>query len=415
MKSGILNYSILGSLLLFFCPSLFAQWEVVSSGTTQQLNEIIFPVADTGFVVGNNGTFLRTYDSGESWIQLDLGTTDHLNDIYFFNAQSGFVVGDNGFFAGTKDGGETWDITTLIDKEPVKLSSVFFTSSLIGYAGGSNDLIDGIIFKTTDGGISWDITDSSDSALDRDFTRIVFPVPDTGYAITRGMCLKSVDAGDTWFVTDTALVASGNMFSILEDAHFFSADTGFVVGWYSPFCGYTANGGENWTDQFVFNNQWYAIDFPSRQTGYMVGWGQLVKTIDGGQSWLDITSPLIASASIYAMSFINDSTGYTCGDNGLILRTNSGGVTSISDELLSSNVSVYPNPAAQDFLITFSNPASKTHTLFIYDSRGVLVHKAESITTSRVIIDRKNMPGGIYALQLIKDGRIVYTQKLILE
>lgn len=403
------------SLLVFICPDVYAQWEVVTSGTTQQLNEIIFPVADTGFVVGNNGTFLRTYDSGESWIQLDLGTTDHLNDLFFFNTQSGFVVGDNGFFAGTKDGGQTWDITTLIDKEPVKLSSVFFTSSLIGYAGGSNDLIDGIIFKTTDGGISWDITDSSDSALDRDFTRIVFPVPDTGYAITRGMCLKSVDAGDTWFVTDTALVASGNMFSILEDAHFFSADTGFVVGWYSPFCGYTVNGGKNWTDQIVYTNQWYAIDFPSRQIGYMVGWGQLVKTIDGGQSWLDITSPLIASSAIYAMTFINDSTGYACGDNGLILQTNSGGVTSISDEMLSSNVSVYPNPATQDFLITFSNPASKNHTLFIYDSRGVLVQKVDNITTSRVIIDRKNMPGGIYALQLIKDGRIVYTQKLILE
>jgi hypothetical protein len=38
----------------------YPPWEEQNSGTSQRINSIYFPNADTGFIVGNNGTILNT-------------------------------------------------------------------------------------------------------------------------------------------------------------------------------------------------------------------------------------------------------------------------------------------------------------------------------------------------------------------
>ena len=402
-------------LIFLFPVGVFAQWTQLTSGTTQVLNELIFPATDTGYVVGDEGTLLRTTDGGTNWTQLNISTTKNLNDIYFLDSQTGYVVGDSGFFASTVDGGSSWNSTYLNASGELNLNSVFFTSVLTGYAGGSVNFTQGIILKTTDGGINWTVTNTPVGSLDINYKRIVFPDPNIGYALSRGMCIKTIDAGSNWFVTDTNLVNSGGMFSILEDAYFFSADTGYIVGWYNPFSGYTVNGGTTWIDQLVLNNQWYSIDFSSPQTGYMIGWSQLVKTTDGGQTWWDITSPLIQLGGIYSMDFTDDNTGYACGENGRILKTTNGGITGIESLDFENKLSVYPNPSNGlvnikiDKVIFSENESSQVQLLDIC-GKVVFEHVLRE-NESRLEVQLNK---GMYFVKIENNGN-TYMEKLVIQ
>jgi photosystem II stability/assembly factor-like uncharacterized protein len=44
-----------------------ATWKAQTSGTSESLNEIFFLNATTGFVVGTNGTLLKTTDGGDDF------------------------------------------------------------------------------------------------------------------------------------------------------------------------------------------------------------------------------------------------------------------------------------------------------------------------------------------------------------
>jgi len=56
---------------IFHCA--IAQWTQLVSGTSNKLEEIFFPVADTGYVVGEAGTILKTTD-GTAWSPLTIGS-----------------------------------------------------------------------------------------------------------------------------------------------------------------------------------------------------------------------------------------------------------------------------------------------------------------------------------------------------
>ncbi|HSF88831.1 MAG TPA: YCF48-related protein [Saprospiraceae bacterium] len=393
-----------------------AQWTLLNSGTSESLNEIVFPVPDTGYVVGENGTVIRTVNGGEEWTALNPGTTKHVNDLFFFDAGTGVIVGDSGLYSITYDAGVHWSTTYLMPEQAVDLSSVFFTSSLIGYVGGRSNVSSGIILKTTDGGITWEETVTPSSLLDVQYKRIVFPTPDIGYALTRGMCMKTTDGGDHWHLTDSALVSSGGMFSILEDAFFFSADTGLIVGWYNGFSGYTTNGGQSWTDQMLSNNQWYSLDFPSRDIGYLIGWSQLMKTSDGGQTWRDETSSLISASIIYSMDFTNDHTGYACGANGVIIKTTSGGITNTEEISVADDLTIYPNPSDGRFHIELNkvfDQISTSSSILVYSSQGEKVAEAHGLQVPAQL-NLEEQPAGLYLLVLVAADK-QYTTKVLIQ
>ena len=48
----------------------FSQWTTLSSGTYNFLSSVYFPNATTGYVVGDSGTILKTYNAGTKWTAL---------------------------------------------------------------------------------------------------------------------------------------------------------------------------------------------------------------------------------------------------------------------------------------------------------------------------------------------------------
>ncbi len=93
----------------------------------------------SGWVVGNNGTILKTINGGEAWAAQPSGTTANLRDVHFVNASRGWAVGNGGVILTTTDGGATW--VAEPSGVTANLRSVFFVNETTGFAVGDNGTI----------------------------------------------------------------------------------------------------------------------------------------------------------------------------------------------------------------------------------------------------------------------------------
>jgi photosystem II stability/assembly factor-like uncharacterized protein len=113
------------------------------------LTSLDFPTSLSGWVVGADGTVLKTADGGVTWMKQrsggDLGIS---NEVCFTDATHGFVVGAQGLILHTDDGGDRW--TEKSSGTTSDLSDVCFIDRLHGWAVGW-----GVRLRTTDGGETW--------------------------------------------------------------------------------------------------------------------------------------------------------------------------------------------------------------------------------------------------------------------
>lgn len=185
------NLLLLLFAVLYGASSVFGQWELKSSGTTERLNDVFFPSLSLGYAVGEAGTVLKSTDIGETWIMLEVPTSQNLEAAFFLTDAHGFVVG-NEIMLETVDGGENW--TEIALPLTTHLMDVEFTSAAVGFCVG----IDGVLLKTVDGGVNWVVKDSDCS---RHLVNIQFPSEMVGYAVSLGYnwnFIKTVDGGETW-------------------------------------------------------------------------------------------------------------------------------------------------------------------------------------------------------------------------
>jgi photosystem II stability/assembly factor-like uncharacterized protein len=209
--------------------------------------------ANTCYIVGFTGTFMKTTNAGVTWTfnnlaGRDLGTTGQktsMYDAHFFNQSTGVAVGAGSgsapvFGSGivrTTNGGTTWDSVTVT---PFVTSAIFyqvyFMNNNTGYAVGTTTPK---LFKTTDAGLTWNgITTAPTTTLYDVYS------PDSLNIIvstTAGNVHRSTDAGATF----SAAISTG-VSATLYKMEFADANTGFVSGTVSAFR-YTTNGGLNWT------------------------------------------------------------------------------------------------------------------------------------------------------------------------
>lgn len=83
------------------------------SVTPRNLRSVYFDyeLGQTGFIVGDNGVILKTTDFGTKWEFKESGTTADLNYVEFDDRYRGWAFGKNGTILSTEDGGETWALS----------------------------------------------------------------------------------------------------------------------------------------------------------------------------------------------------------------------------------------------------------------------------------------------------------------
>src|ERR1700693_3516895 len=100
------------------------------STETSQLRQAFFlPSGQRGWVVGNEGTVLRTEDAGANWILVeDVPTSVRLCSVVFdADGLRGWAVGDAGTILMSVNGGASWTLATDVPTR-ARLHSVEFST-----------------------------------------------------------------------------------------------------------------------------------------------------------------------------------------------------------------------------------------------------------------------------------------------
>jgi photosystem II stability/assembly factor-like uncharacterized protein len=397
------------NLFLIIVFSVFVQnanaaWQHIDIPGNQSLNKGVFPDAMTGFVTGTNATKLwRTLDGGASWDSASFSA--QIADIHFIDADTGYVLtgfGSTQSLSITHNSGDTWNTFTLTLGVNY-FSAVFFVNSLKGILLSS----DNVVYVTSDGGATWvPVTSDYIMYTDKEYMQgdtIIFTGWDGTFAY-RGAVLRSYNAGISWefFTPDSN-------YTTFNGSGFIDGMNGYAVsnpGWgtYSALLLKSTNGGEDWQYLYGTNNISFEDVFMiNHQYGYICGYdsvgnGFILKSTDG-VSWLsDETEP-----NSLNKFYKGGNTLFVIGDNGVVMKNDN--LNSV-DELTSSKVNIYPNPANDYFRVDNENACE----LKMYSMDGKCV--MNRMLQANGVVYTNGMTPGIYMISIVDEsgkryGRIV--------
>ena len=393
------------------------QWLPQNSGTYDLLKSVCFPAADTGFVVGNYGTILKTTDGGSHWLPKNSETECDLKSAFFIDTDTGYAVGF-GFGCSkiikTIDGGENW-IPLEPDTIPYwhyKFFSVHFVDANTGYAVGSDysDFNDyGAILKTSDAGETWTRKYTGTNKYFYIYS-VFFTDLLNGYAVGNysnpnysSIIFKTTNGGETW--TSQSSGSTGSLFSI----YFTDSNTGYIGG-YPGLMLKTTDKGETWINQNIgASNGTYSLYFPNANTGYGTGYNNsIMKTTDGGINWT--SQPSGVTEYLTSVCFTDVNTGYAVGKMGTILKTTNGGGWGAGTEesyLKSKLIKIYPNPTFTH--ITIETPVQSQLSILNLNGKEVM---KQTITKPKTLVDISTLPNGVYFVR-VTEKRAVKVGKFV--
>lgn len=210
-----------------------------------------------------------------------------------------------------------------------QLFCVHFPSDSVGYVIGRS----GTVLKSTDKGNTWNpLTTELDGGL---FQSVYFLNDSIGFitGATYGKILKTVNGGSSWA---TVMVPTTNDF---YDIKFINDSIGLVVGYREIWK--TTDQGETWSSQYANQSLNFpvftSIEFLNADTIFIAGvdasTGRILKTTNGGMQWI---STSISPDMRFDVKFTNELVGYTTGNISDIFKTTDGGVnwSALSDPKL---------------------------------------------------------------------------------
>ena len=100
------------------------------------LNSVKFINENTGWVVGEYGTIMKSTNKGINWTKQISTTTNNLYSIYIIDELKSLIVGDNGTILSTTNGGINWNAYPNIFNS--NLRSVYFVNALVGFVACEN-------------------------------------------------------------------------------------------------------------------------------------------------------------------------------------------------------------------------------------------------------------------------------------
>ncbi len=318
-----------GSYAIYKTTDAGTTWFSQGDFGTGTFYEVKFFNALQGVAAGANGEVRYTTDGGTNWLSSNIG---YLSNLYalglvgFYGEGTPTVVaaGEHGAIASSEDYGATWfPVSTSVAQE--ELRRVQFVDASIGYAGGGSSLTAdslGQILKTTDGGQNWYLLNYNPKhrVYSMDWVDA-----NTGYASTRGPSgiFKSTDGGASFEMQSPGVATSTEIWYSIR---FANADTGYASGSGNNMVK-TTDGGATWlpvTTTFAATDVIYTLHVFDGQTVVAAGSGGKVRiTTDGGTTWITATG---GTNVIYDMEFVDATTGYTCGTSGSMRKTTDGGL-----------------------------------------------------------------------------------------
>lgn len=425
-------FSIIISLIFigyFFPPEgALAQgsWERVAIPTQQNLQSVFFTDSLYGWVVGDSGTILHTFNGGKNWAFQDSKTTNEIVDVFFLNRNLGWATAFNfssqpygTLLLKTTNGGTDWT-SQAYPENNLFMNCVLFLDSLNGWMGGSPHAI----VSTNNGGETWASAEVDTSTL------AFFPVlnikfydENYGYACggmfdIAGVTWRTSNGGEKWYAIDVEQAPADEVHQL----HLFDSikvmgaggdpDFGYGVGMLR-----TEDGGFNWTyDELSIQGNAYDLEFRNENDAWAtIGpRKKLLYSQNAGISWGETPTP--DSTAIYDIHFPDSLHGFAVGRDGAMIKFVPPVQVDFEEYLADEDrVKLFqntPNPFTGQTTIRFEIPEivyeestlNYTVRLVIFNSFGdmvsVIVDEDFLPGKFQRVFDASNLPGGIYYSQL---------------
>ena len=313
----------------------------------------------------------------------------------------------------TTNAGANWYLRDVNTPYYSYYRQIYFINFNVGYyySGGH-------LFKTTNNGLSWTDNYTTIGIKHISFVNELtgweagtynspFPPPyGTNYAEVR----NTTNGGNNWNIQ---INIQENSYSVYR-VFFKDVNSGFYNDFSSSSLKRTINGGINYLSVMNGGNykNYYAMHFSSNETGWFIG-DQIIKTTDGGANFSSITNTTFPVNSFKGVFFINDNTGWLVGLNGVILKTQTGGITYI--RWINNNITNefklmqnYPNPFNPCTVIRFQLSVVGNVLLKIYDVQGreiqTLVNERLRPGTYETTFDGTQLTSGVYFYKMVTDS-----------
>ncbi|HCK98665.1 MAG TPA: hypothetical protein DHW42_00970 [Candidatus Marinimicrobia bacterium] len=310
-----------------------ANWTMIgdTANVTVDLEGISVVSADVVYICGQGWTVLKTINGGASFTVLGDSTTflgeDLDGNIAFADENKGVVIADGtgGNTWYTTDGGSTWNYVSVAGLFPIGTSSTrIYDVEMIG----STVLIGGYYYTTfisTDGGANYTLGNVPVNYGYERFSSVNMVDAQTFFASgTDGVTYASTDGGANW----TELLTGTGQQTVFVD--FADANTGYIIGYYGMFMK-TTDGGASFTPLLDWPQvSFWGLAFPETDKIVLSTYagGELATSTDGGATW-DYPSNLATEVTenLYECEFFDANTGLAGGGYGTLIRTTDGGDT----------------------------------------------------------------------------------------
>lgn len=393
----------------------------VNPTTIQKLNAIHFPDNTTGYIVGNNGTILKTTDAGLTWSNQISGTTNNLKSVFFTGAYDGWACGSGGTILRTNNGGATWE--TLASGTTQTLNTIFFTGS-IGFSAGTN----GTILKSTNNGTSWAIAGNTATISTTNeyvaLTHSLTTSDDRIWVIAKSGL--SVFTSNNPYPLGNYWSAPSSLTNRTSASVCFYSGLTYIVSVGSASSGLIKRSndfGTSWSNSIFTSTvglptQLNSIHFINQTdpNGWTVGAaGKIYNSTNGGATW----SPQISNTTqnLNSVFCYSSTQAWAVGDNGIILLystlTPTGNKETEYEDFLSD---AFPNPTKNEITILYFLPnGEKNGTITIYDINSKKL-KEQNVDNSlnNVILNIEDFEAGVYFYNITTETGTSDFKKIII-
>ncbi len=382
-----------------------AQWIQQNSGTNQNLYDIEFINAKTGWAVGDAGVVIKTTNGGMNWLNVPNPSGSYgglMWSICPVDSEFIYAVAGYDFIMKSTNGGGNWNVLSGRPGSISAFKGLYFLNRDTGWFLGTNK-----VFRTYDGG------NSLDSFYAPWFTNydIYFKDINNGIFCGSGRVFKSTNGGENWFDTSVPTIGVFYEFRKLAVVN----NNVWVTGSGNPPVYRSTDFCETWELTDTIRNYppsvAYCISFSDENTGWVGGsYGYLYKTTNSGFNWdRQATSedPRFWG-SIYCYS---DSILWGVGGAGKMQFTTTGGQTMVNVISIEDNIPEkfklmqnYPNPFNSETTFEFNINENDFYKLEIFNIKGQkldeLLNNDLKEGSYKIKYETKNLSSGIYVYRL---------------
>ncbi|MDY7005066.1 MAG: photosynthesis system II assembly factor Ycf48 [Cyanobacteriota bacterium] len=307
-----------------FLPAIsYNPWEVIQLPTEAKLFDIGFTSnPDHGWIVGGDATLLETTDGGNTWQpkSIDIEENARLTSVSF-NGNEGWILGQPSLLLHTDDEGESWTQIPLSSKLPGAPNTII----ALGQNSAEMTTDVGAIYRTEDGGQHWRAQVEDAVGVVRNISRS----PDGKYIAVsaKGNFYSSWEPGQrAWTPHNRQDSRRLENMGFSDDGRLWLLARGGQLRFSDP------ENPEEWGEAISpeYATSWGLLDLAYRtpdEIWVSGGSGNLLRSVDGGQTWEKDRDVENVPENFYKIVFINQDKGFILGQRGTVLKYNGSAVS----------------------------------------------------------------------------------------